>query len=134
MQRLLDVRGRPRRRGSQHTGRGKAIGRQVSGPSSDGYRKSAPLALLALNRHRPAMQRNQFPHERQADSGPLMSARFGALDAVETLEETRQFRLWNADAGVRQGELCVIAAPLERNRDAALEGVLEGIRKEVEHN
>ena len=50
------------------------------------------------------MQPDQLIHQRQADAGAFQGAAALALDAVEPVEDVRQFGLRNADAGVADGQ------------------------------
>ena len=134
MQRLFDVGGCSHRCRRQCTLRAHAVGRKVSSPGLHRDHKGAAFSLLALNTHCPAVQRNQFLYQGQADPGALMRAGFCPLDPVETIEQTRQLCFRDTDSCVCHRKLCVIAAPAKPDRDAALEGVLEGVREEVEHD
>ena len=57
------------------------------------------------------MQRDEIPHEREADAGPLMGPGDGVFDAMEPVEDARQVILGDADARISDDELDATGEP-----------------------
>ncbi len=53
---------------------------------------------------------------------------------MEALEQARELVGWHADAGVDDRELGAIASPVQAHLDAPLEGVLERVGDQVQHD
>ena len=94
----------------------------------DGERAS--LAEHTVHAYRPAVEFDQFLHERQADARAFVRPTAAVLDAMEALEHARQFVGWDAHAGVahRQARLAVSGwrrtsiSPVRVNLNALLKG------------
>ncbi len=94
----------------------------------------AAFSLRAFRPHRAAVEMDQFLHQSQSDARAFVRAGARSFHLMKTLEQTRQIRRRNSNAGVRHIKFNVIAAPPERNADAAGERVLERIRDQVKHD
>ena len=79
-------------------------GRQMRTPERYPHRHRRAAVDAAIHRDRAAMQPNQFTHQRQTDTGAFKGPAALALDTVEAIEDMRQFRLGNADAGIAHGQ------------------------------
>ena len=90
--------------------------------------------MSALHSDRAAVQTDQLVDQCEADAGALHRARCLALDPMKAVEDTRQFILRNADAGIADDELgeSVSSASCQRDADAAVERVFECVGDKVE--
>src|SRR5207249_3275249 len=104
------------------------VGRQVAGAERNRHAKYAALPLPALDGERPAMQLGQFLHQSETDSASLKGPAECPLDAMETLEQARQFMGRDTGAGIAHRKLdALVAGGTQRNRDRAREGELERV-------
>lgn len=71
-------------------------------------------------------------HDRQAQSQAPVGSRHRVIRLDEAVEELRQHLRTDAHAAVRNGDLNMLATPLEAHRDpAALRGELDGVGEQV---
>jgi hypothetical protein len=122
--------GWPRRR---HVLLGDLFGWQMSATSGKGNHERRALLFHAGNTHASAMQLDQVLHQRQADAGAFEAAPLRLLDPMKAIEDMRQLVRGNAHAGVAHPQLGVPVLPMQGNLDLALQGELEGIGDQVEH-
>src|ERR1700754_2576842 len=80
------------------------------------------------------MRSHESIDERESNAGALMSARPRAFYAMEAIKQVWQLRVWNADTGVGDTELGVLAAPGHGDSNASIKRMLEGIGEKVEDN
>ena len=88
------------------------------------------FAYRAVDPHGAAVLLHQFLHQRQADAGAFEGAALLTLDAVEPLEQPRQFALRNADAGIADHQLrrtFVVGDVSDPDGNASLQGEFECI-------
>src|SRR6478609_4101281 len=95
------------------------------------HRKHAAPSERAGHSHGSAMKPGQFTHQRQPNSRSLKCSPSRALDPVEALEDSRQLFRGYASAGIRHGKLHIFPDDAKANRDATLEGKLEGIGEKI---
>src|SRR5581483_3463526 len=111
-----------------------AIGRKVILSLGDSYREGRALSFFALNGNRTVMQLDQFLHQRESDSGSLVSSAFRSRYPVESLEYVRQFALGYPGASVTDLQPDGIAGGFNHDRDTAVEGKFEGVGDEIQDN
>ena len=80
------------------------------------------------------MEPHQLLHEREADARPLVGAPARPLDAEEALEAVRELVRGDAAPGVAHVEPRVVPVVAPRDDDLALQGELERVGDEVEHD
>src|SRR5260370_14167043 len=80
------------------------------------------------------MERSKLLTQSQADASPLVGARLCSLHSVEAFEQAWQGICGDAYSRVRHCHLDVVTAPPQRYHDSSLEGVLEGVGNQVQHN
>src|SRR5579875_3131270 len=92
------------------------------------HREGRSLADDAFDIDRTSVELHQLLHQSQADTGPFLGTRLGALDSVKALKETRQLLCRDADTGIpyRQPHAAFVVGYMNRHLDLAVEGVLDG--------
>jgi len=92
------------------------------------------ISRLALDPNLAAVQAHQFLHERETDSGALVSAAVLTFDTMESFEHARQLSFGNADTAVFYNEHGVGIVGVDRDLDPAGPCEFECIGNEVEHD
>ena len=80
------------------------------------------------------MKPDEFLHKREPDSAAFERATLLILDAVKTLEHAWQLSRWNADAGVMNRQLRLVALNTQAKRNFTFKSELESIGNEIEDN
>jgi hypothetical protein len=105
-------------------------------PERQPHGERRPHIQPAFDIDRSTVQPDQFVHQCQPDAGAFQSPAALAFDAVEAVEDVRQLRLGDADAGVahRQYGRLSIRRRIQADLDPAREGVFERIGNQIEND
>ncbi len=109
-------------------------GRRRAGAVGDADLERAARAGRAAHRDRAAVQRDQLVHEREPDAGALAGAPDRALHAVEPPEQQGNVVGRDADAGVPTDIGTSSVPPVRRRVIGAVEGELERVGEQVQHD
>src|SRR6185437_5062777 len=100
-------------------GGSQVLGRQMLGSERQRDLEDRAAARLALRADAAAMQSGELLNQCQTNAGTLVRATLGALDAVKSLEQTRQFVSGNASAGVHDLQQGAASLAPQPDRNAA---------------
>ena len=131
---LLDERHGSGRGGRGRSRRSDPLGREVTRSLPDAHREAGAPAGLALDRRGAAVKLGELSHQGEPDARALEGPAPRALDPVEALEEVREGLRVDPRSGVPHHQPQRLGVVLDVDADPALEGELEGVGDQVEHD
>ena len=81
-----------------------------------------------------AVKFDQLLDQRESDAGAFLRACAAAVHAMKAVEQTRQFFVGNADAGIAHGKNDLVACGFDGNFNDPFEGELQCVRKQIEND
>src|SRR5690348_13452899 len=101
-------------------------------PERDSYADRRAGAHRAVHADRSAMELDEFLDQREADAGAFVRPALCSVDAMEALEDMREFVCRDAGPRVAHHHRRVRSLPLDADGDFAIEGEFECVRDQVE--
>src|SRR5512140_717521 len=98
----------------------------------DGNGEAAAFPQRAFHPNGTSVEFDEFLHQSQSDSGPLVGSASRDVHPMKAPENARQLALWYAGAGVFHGQLEPTFDPLQSYADTPLERELERVGDQIE--
>ena len=133
-QRFLDISFRANRRRCHGALTSDPIGRQVRSAERDGHRESGSFSNGAIDLDCAFVEFDEFLHQGKADSAAFIGAALLPFDAMEALEQTREFVVRNTNAAVADAQLGLAVHLAQAHRDLAVESEFERVGEKIEYD